>query len=137
MEKRALIAVVLSLAFYYGYTLLFPPPVKNQVPIPVPVQVAASSSQITQSSQLPVRQQPAQNAIAVKDVLVETDMFTAVFSNQGGTLKKLTLKKYRETSAPNGEPVSLVSASTPEGLALRTESASFWLVASGTLCTKC
>jgi YidC/Oxa1 family membrane protein insertase len=128
MEKRALIAVVLSLAFYYGYTLLFPPPVKNQVPIPVPVQVAASSSQITQSSQLPVGQQPVQNAIAVKDVLVETDMFSAVFSNQGGTLKNLTLKKYRETSAPNGEPVSLVSASTTEGLAFRTESASFGLL---------
>jgi YidC/Oxa1 family membrane protein insertase len=128
MEKRAIIAVVLSLAFYYGYTLLFPPPVKNVVPSPVPVQVAASSSQITQSTPRPVAQLPTQNAVAVKDVLVETDMFTAVFSNQGGTLKNLTLKKYRETSAPDGEAVSLVSASSPEGFALSTESSTLGLM---------
>ena len=74
MEKRAIIAVVLSLAFYYGYTLLFPPPVKNVVPTPVPVQVAASSSQIIQSTPHPVVQLPTQNAVAVKDILVDTDM---------------------------------------------------------------
>jgi YidC/Oxa1 family membrane protein insertase len=128
MEKRAIIAVVLSLAFYFGYTLLFPPPAKNVVPKPAPVQVASSSSQSVQSTPPPVVQQPIQNAVAVKDVRVDTDMFTAVFSNQGGALKNLTLKKYRETSAPNGEPVSLISASSPEGVALSTESSAFGLM---------
>ena len=128
MEKRAIIAVVLSLAFYYGYTLLFPPPVKNVVPSPVPVQVAASSSQIAQSTPRPVVQSPIQNAVVVKDVLVDTDMFTAVFSSQGGALKNLTLKKYRETSARDGEAVSLVSASSPEGFALGTDSSAFGLI---------
>ncbi|MRR54601.1 MAG: membrane protein insertase YidC [Deltaproteobacteria bacterium] len=130
MEKRAIIAVVLSLAFYYGYTLLFPPPVKFEAPNPVPVQAAATSSQITQSLPLPVVQQPLPKAVAVRDIQVDTDMFTAVFSNHGGTLKKLTLKKYRETSARDGEAVSLVSAINPEGYALGTESAAFGLQAA-------
>jgi YidC/Oxa1 family membrane protein insertase len=129
MEKRAIIAVVLSLAFYYGYSLLFPPPVKNVVPSPVPVHIAASSSQLSQSSTpRPVVQQPIQNAVAAKDVLVDTDMLSAVFSSQGGVLKKLTLKKFSETSARNGEPVSLVSASSPEGFTLGTESSAFGLM---------
>jgi YidC/Oxa1 family membrane protein insertase len=129
MEKRALIAVVLSLAFFYGYTLLFPPPEKQAVQNPV--QVAASSAQIIQSSPLPVQQPPQQslpNAVAAKDIVVETDMYSAVFTNQGGTLKSLTLKKYREASAPNSEPVSLVSASSPDGFAFRTESSGFGLL---------
>lgn len=128
MEKRAIIAVVLSLAFYYGYTLLFPQPIKNVVPNPVPVQVAASSSQLTQTTPHPVVQPPIQNAVAAKDVLVDTDLLEAVFTSQGGTLKKLTLKKYHETSARNGELVSLVSASIPEGFALGTESSAFGLM---------
>ncbi|MGA7828180.1 MAG: membrane protein insertase YidC [Geobacteraceae bacterium] len=129
MEKRAIIAVVLSLAFYYGYTLLFPPPVKNTVPNPVPVQAVASSSQITKSGPVPVVQVPIQNtkAIATQDIQVNTDLFTAVFSNQGATLKNLILKKYHETSARNGENVSLVSASTPEGFVLSSESSSLGL----------
>jgi len=130
MEKRAIIAVVLSLAFYYGYTLLFPPPVKNVVPTPVPVQVVASSSQIRQSTPHPVVQLPTENAVAAKDILVDTDMFSAVFSSQGGSLKNLTLKNFRETSAPTGELVSLVSAASPEGFALRTESSAFGLMST-------
>jgi YidC/Oxa1 family membrane protein insertase len=128
MEKRAIIAVVLSLAFYYGYTLLFPSPVKDVVPTPVPVQVVASSSQISQSTPHPVVQLPTANAVAAKDILVNTDMFSAVFSSQGGSLKNLTLKNYRETSTPTGELVTLVSAASPEGFALRTESSAFGLM---------
>jgi len=127
MEKRAIIAVVLSLAFYYGYTLLFPPPIIKEATNPVPVHVAATSSQITQSVSPSVVPQPLPNAVAVKDILVETDLFTALFSNQGGSLKKLTLKKYRETSKRDGEAVSLISATGPEGFALGTESAAFGL----------
>lgn len=130
MEKRAIIAVVLSLAFYYGYTLLFPPPVKIEAPNSVPVQVAATSSQVTQSIPPSVVPQPLPNAVATRDIQVDTDTFTAVFTNQGGTLKKLTLKKYRETSASDGEAVSLVSAMNPEGLALGTEAAAFGLQAA-------
>lgn len=125
MEKRAIIAVVLSLAFYYGYTLLFPPPGTVKVPNPAPVQTVATSSQITQNIPPSVVPQSLPNAVAEQDILVQTEMYTAVFSNRGATLKKLTLKQYRETSASNGEAVSLVSATAPEGYALGTESAAF------------
>lgn len=129
MEKRALIAVVLSLAVFYGYSLLFPPPEKN--PVQNPVQVAASSAQLSQSappSVSPQPQQPTQKAVAAKDIVVETDMYTAVFTNQGGSLKSLILKKYRETSAPDSAPVSLVAATSPDGFVFRTESSGFGLL---------
>lgn len=125
MEKRALLAVVLSLAFFYGYSLLFPAPEKK-VP-QKPIQQAASSVMVTAStpvqSALPIQQ----NALVSKDAVVETDTFTAVFSNQGATLKRLVLKKYRETSGAGGQPVALVSGSAGEGYALKTGATGFFL----------
>lgn len=128
MEKRALLAVVLSLAFFYGYSLLFPAPEKKVSR--EPVQKAASS--VTTAVSVPVQvakpvRQKALFSKVSKDVAVETDQFTAVFSCQGGTLKSLVLKKYRETSGAGGLPVSLVPENSVEGLALKTGSTGFLL----------
>jgi YidC/Oxa1 family membrane protein insertase len=123
MEKRALLAVVLSLAFFYGYSLLFPAPEKKVSQ--KPVQQAGSS--VTTPVSLPV--QPLKpvplKTLAARDAVVETDYYTAVFSSQGGALKSLVLKKYRETSGANGEAVSLISESSAEGFALKTGSSVF------------
>ncbi len=125
MEKRALLAVVLSLAFFYGYSLLFPAPEKKVSP--KPVQKIASSATAAVSVPVQEAKPVQQKALVSKDAVVETDQFTAVFSCQGGTLKSLVLKKYRETSGAGGEPVALVSESSVEGFALKTGSTGFLL----------
>jgi YidC/Oxa1 family membrane protein insertase len=123
MEKRALLAVVLSLAFFYGYSLLFPAPEKKVSP--KPVQKIASSVTTVVSVPVQAAKPVQQKALGSKDAVVETDQFTAVFSCQGGTLKSLVLKKYRETSGTGGEPVALVSENSVEGFALKTGSTGF------------
>ncbi|MRR57330.1 MAG: membrane protein insertase YidC [Deltaproteobacteria bacterium] len=128
MEKRALIAVVLSLGFFYLYSMLFPAPEKKDVPRPAQQTVStAQNVQSTQPAPLQPTQPVSQIAGQAKDITVETDLFTAVFSNQGAALKSLVLKKYRETSGRDGKPVYLVSETNPAGFDLRTESAALGL----------
>ncbi len=124
MEKRALLAVVLSLGFFYLYSLLFPAPeTKKDVP---PVQQSASSTRVDRPvsppAVLPVVQ-PDSKASPPREVAVETDLFTAIFSTQGAGIKKLVLKKHRETADRNGKPVSLVSSLNPDQYYLRTAAA--------------
>lgn len=131
MEKRALLAVVLSLAVFYGYNLLFPAPKK--VPQQSSVQSVVSSAQVAQVAVSPVKpiEKPvAQAPASLQEVTVETDLFSAVFTTQGGTLKSLILKKFKESTAPGSTLVSLVNATAPDGFALGIESSGFGLPAT-------
>lgn len=121
MEKRALLAVVLSLGFFYLYSLLFPAPETKRAA--APVQQSASSARVEQAAASPATLpvvQPEAKASLPKDVVVETDLFTVIFSTQGAGIKGLVLKKYRETADRNGKPVSLVSSLNPEQHYLQT-----------------
>lgn len=124
MEKRALLAVVLSLGFFYLYSMLFPAPESKKAVMPV--QHVASSAKVLPNVSQPVSQrvvEPVLNGALPKDVVVETDLFTVTFSTQGAGIKALVLKKYRETVGPGGKPVSLISAVRPDKCAIRTLSA--------------
>ncbi|MFA4901206.1 MAG: membrane protein insertase YidC [Desulfobaccales bacterium] len=102
MEKRALIALALSfvvfMAFiYFGDKLKSPVPPSSQTqtaakpaaPAPAPPPVAARPAP---SAPLPVRPPTAQPA---KDVVVDTPLYRAVFTELGGRLKSFQLKKYK------------------------------------------
>jgi YidC/Oxa1 family membrane protein insertase len=128
MEKRALIAVVLSLGFFYLYSMLFPAPETKEVQKPVQQMVSTvQSTAATPPASLQPTPPIGQAASQARDITVETDLFTAVFSNQGATLKSLVLKKYRETAGRDGKQVYLVSETSPEGFDLKTESAALGL----------
>ncbi len=115
MEKRVLIAVVLSIAVMYAYSYLVPQP-----PKPVSGQQAAQSQPAT-AAPAPVGAQKEQSAPlpqlvpagaatqAAQDVTVETDLYRAVFSTKGGALKRLVLKRYKETAGPQGKDVAMVA----------------------------
>jgi YidC/Oxa1 family membrane protein insertase len=121
MEKRAIVAVVLSIAFFYAYYLLFPPAQKDVSKQPVrPVKQTVVSSASTAAVQ-PVVQPIAQpEPVEAKDIVVETDLYTAIFSNQGGSLKSFVLKKFRETNSPNGKLVALINEKNPSEFMLKT-----------------
>src|SRR5690349_19295787 len=99
MEKRVLIAVLLSIAVMYGYTIIFPPqkPIqqKEQVSISdtkaVPAVAAISASEAANTA-LPA---PASTQVA-KDVTVDNDVLSAVIASQNGAIRKLVLKKYKD-----------------------------------------
>ena len=105
MDKRTILAVVLSLAVLLVYQFFFTKP-------PVPQKAAApqqSADQINKDK-TPGSAPAAANAVAkpsvkaatikpeapARDIKVETSHYTAVFSTRGAALKSLKLKNYHQ-----------------------------------------
>jgi len=124
MEKRALLAIVLSMLVFLAYQMFFAPDQKTKrttrapateqkaqgVPAaeqhktpPAPTAPPAAAPAATAP---PALQPPATNP--ARDVVVETPLYTAVFTESGGRLKSLELKQYRETIEANSPPKELV-----------------------------
>jgi len=118
MEKRAFLAVILSIAVFYFFSVVFTPD-KTQSPSALatksPTVVSGSGSPQPSAQAVPSKPaiQPVTQVEARKTVTVETGLFTAVFSARGASLKSLTLKKYREENSATGKPVTLGTDSDP------------------------
>ena len=127
MEKRAFIAVGLSIAVFYLFSMLFGPD-KQKVEPTVPRNVSsvvATPATMTQQPSLSQNPVPAtgQSPSAVvpqKDISVDTDLYTAVFSSRGASLKSITLKNYREENTPTSNKVVLGSDADPNILSFST-----------------
>jgi YidC/Oxa1 family membrane protein insertase len=115
MEKRALIAVVISLAILVLYQEVvlkrfYPPrPAAPETPEAIPSPAAAPPTEaapppLEKEAERPV--QPA--AVGGRDLIVDTDLYHAVFTTAGGRLKSFQLKRYRTTVAPHSPPQEMV-----------------------------
>ncbi|HEY5513014.1 MAG TPA: membrane protein insertase YidC [Geomonas sp.] len=133
MEKRLIIAVLLSIGVLYAYSFIFPS-AKPQLPgSPAAKQAAISSASIAPATGVAAQPVPAQQPLAgvaqqvanARDITVETDLYRAVFSTQGAGLKKLVLKKYKENLGPQGKDIVLVDESAPGRYALLSDSREF------------
>ena len=105
MDKRTILAVVLSLAVLFAYQIFFAkPPVPSTAP---PLQETRQASidtavQKPATTQTVTAQKPAVKKISTqkeeppRDIKVETDNYTAVFSSRGAALKSFQLKKYQK-----------------------------------------
>ncbi|OGU17588.1 MAG: protein translocase component YidC [Geobacteraceae bacterium GWC2_53_11] len=120
MEKRAVIAVGLSIAVFYLFSMLFGPEKQKIDPsaaskaTPVVSDSAAKSpQQAMPQTPAPVIGQPLSANTPQKDISVETDLYTAQFSSRGGSLKSMTLKNYREENIPTAHKVILGSDADP------------------------
>lgn len=120
MERRVLIAILLSFVVVFGYQLWLGPP--------QPKTGESAVAQGAPTADSPASQTPAVPASAAlvgesaeRDVTLETPTVAAVFTNRGGRLKSWKLKKYRDH---DGEAVELVSTALddthPLPLSLRT-----------------
>ncbi len=107
MDKRTILAVVLSLAVLFTYQMFFAKHPVPQKAAPAPIQEskqAGSDAAIKQPASSPDASAPksaAKHTIAKKeeppkDIKVETENYTAVFSTRGAALKSFQLKKYRK-----------------------------------------
>jgi len=127
MEKRAFLAVVLSIVVFYLFSMVMGPD-KKQAPLAVPQvpqQSSTSAIQAPASPAVPSAQQSLPAAGLQKDVTVDTDLYTAVFSSRGGALKSMTLKKYREQNSPAASPVILGNNADPSLLTFSTRATGF------------
>ncbi|MDD2580400.1 MAG: membrane protein insertase YidC [Desulfuromonadaceae bacterium] len=132
MEKRAFIAVGLSIAVFYLFSMLFGPE-KQKVEPSLPQSISSVAN-----NPVPNTQQPsvAQNSTPVpgqspsvnapqKDISVETDLYTAVFSSRGASLKSMTLKNYREENTPSAQKVTLENDADPNLFSFSTRATGF------------
>jgi YidC/Oxa1 family membrane protein insertase len=131
MEKRVFLAILLSFAVMYGYSFIVPQTQQSAVPKgqqrlssarkdasspAVPVTAAAVS--------VPVGAAPV-NGAALRDIVIETELYTAVFTSRGGALKKYVLKRYKETDGSQAKQVALIADEGGDSLTLRTEGKGF------------
>jgi YidC/Oxa1 family membrane protein insertase len=121
MEKRVLLAVVLSFIVLYGYQVLFPPPKPAQAPKPAAQpSTAAPTVAETPSPASPAapvtspkpEAEPVLADTAERDVVFESQAVRAVFSTRGAVLKSWQLKKYPDAA---GRPLELIPQRLPDG----------------------
>jgi len=132
MEKRAFIAVGLSIAVFYLFSMLFGPDKSKVVP-PAPQGVSSVANIQTPNGQQPSVPQttalPAEQSLPSsapqKEIIVDTDLYTAVFSTRGASLKSLTLKKYREENTPESKKVTLENDPDPNLYSFSTTATGF------------
>jgi YidC/Oxa1 family membrane protein insertase len=127
MEKRAFLAVVLSIVVFYVFSMVMGPDKKQVSPVP-PQSAALVTAPAAQPAVTPLSSsapQPAATSAVQKDVRVESDLYTAVFSSRGGALKSMTLKKYREQNSPAASLVILENNTDPALLTFSTRASGF------------
>jgi len=123
MEKRVLIAVILSFIVLYGYQAMFPPPKPTAIkpestttsPLTTTVtpEAPASSQGVgTGAPASPSAVAPVVADTADHDIRVESGSVHAVFSSRGAVLKSWRLKKYVDSA---GQPLELIPHSVPPG----------------------
>jgi len=131
MERRALIAVVLSLVILVAYQefllpYYYPRPVADSAvapDAPAPVAVVGTEPHLAESETAAAKEP----AVPGRKVVVDTDLYRAVFTTSGARLESFELKKYRTTVQPDSSGQQTVvpgqNGELPFGLELRAAEA--------------
>jgi len=116
MEKRALIAVVISLVILVVYQevvlrYVYPPPARQEEGNPLPLNPeppVAAPHESAPDLTAPAPPPPAAPPADVRHIAVDTELYTAIFTSLGARLESFRLKKYRTTVDPNSPPQETV-----------------------------
>ncbi len=102
MEKRAIVAIALSFLILFLYQHFFIKPQPQQIQKkgevakkeePAPVTPVTTVEHPLEKKILP--------AFEEKDIKVETDLYSAIFTTRGGTLKHYEIKQYKDKAGNN------------------------------------
>jgi len=130
MEKRTILAVVLSIGVFYLFSFFYGPEKKAAPPTAsVPVKTENVGAAPALSVQTAAATPPVSKGVSTADVTVETERYTAVFSGTGASLKSLTLKGFRETNKPGAAQVRLLVSADPAMPSFSTRGVGFALSA--------
>ena len=115
MDKRTIIAVVLSVAVFYAFSFFMGPQPQQKPAVQQPTAAQQATIPAVTPAADPVRTQ--QHAVPVargsQTVTVETPLYTAVFTSTGAALQSLTLKGYKEQNRPDAKQVLLAGNADP------------------------
>lgn len=110
---RALLAVILSMAILFGsqylYTKYYQP---KETPVQQPQEIKKEEKPVTPSPvKLPTakKEEPKQivKDTRYREIEIENDVFKVTLSNEGATIKKIELKRYKDKK---GNPIILSSS---------------------------
>lgn len=90
MDKRTMLAILLSMLVIIGYTFLFPTP--QQAPQQETPHETPKAGNIAPAQ--PVAAVPAPSQL--KEIRVENELYTAVLTSRGGTIKSWAIKEYKD-----------------------------------------
>jgi len=118
MEKRTLLALGLSFLVFFVWAILFGPkatdrPIDKQPP-PKKEQAQPPSKQRTLPSG-PKRDRMLQTRADSRDIKVETEHYTAVFSGSAPQIKSFRLKQYRSKLEKDSPLKELIHAKNKDG----------------------
>src|SRR5262245_11836887 len=115
MEKRVILAFVLSFVVLYAFRFLYSPPPVSEPPVAgqAPVPPAASNNVLAPEALTKERETPPSSerpqeirGEKVQELQLETPLYIATVSNVGGVLRSLKLKQYLDGE---GQPVELIN----------------------------
>jgi YidC/Oxa1 family membrane protein insertase len=125
---RAFLAILISFVILLGYQYFFvgfnqPTPAPQQVQTPAeaqPAGVAPPPATAPLPAPLaPPAPPPPQYDRPAREVVVETDLYTAIISEDGGVLRSFVLKEHKESHAPDSKGMQLVKTDITQGSPLQ------------------
>lgn len=93
MDNKTLLAIILSIAVIIGYQFLFPPP-PPPPEVKTPQPVAEKKAEAPETAPVPVA--PGTTSELEKEVKIENELYSAVLSSKGGTIKSWAIKAYKD-----------------------------------------
>ncbi|MCX5869920.1 MAG: membrane protein insertase YidC [Deltaproteobacteria bacterium] len=128
---RALLAVVISFVILVGYQYFFvgfdSKKAVNDQTAKTSVSSVTTPVALNQTGQAaPPKQEALKQSLTpsippgrtIRDILVDTDLYSAVITENGGAIKSFILKDYKVSLAKNSAGVQLVKTTEQEGLPL-------------------
>ncbi len=141
MDKRTILAIVLSIAVILIYQLFFMKPPVKQPPATMKessqTEKKAASAKASPPAPRPaapatstapaVATPPAAASVPERFIAVETPLYSAQFTTKGGALQSFKLKGYRQKLSPASEPIEMVdvTAGMPRPLTIAFPGSSF------------
>jgi YidC/Oxa1 family membrane protein insertase len=118
MDKKTLLALILSFLVFLVWSLLFgPKPTDKPSPKP-PVAEEPQEQQVAPAKREPLGPQKELTlgtASEAPDIKVETELYSALFSGSGPMIKGFTLKNYRSTAEKDSPLKELIHVSNKDG----------------------
>lgn len=136
MEKRAVLAIVLSLVVIVVWSIFFapvPPPPPSEVSEPTPTSQAPPAGVSTPQPAAPVSQEPVRPTVQTPErpsaspaapetlVTVETGVARFTLTSQGASVRAVQLEAYRTTLAPDAPPIEIAPVPGSTTLPLNAE----------------
>ena len=122
-NKNLVLAMVLMLAVWLGFSFFFPPQKEQQPERVQSTPVVASQAQeetvgtekVAEVEIFPVTGETSvsvavQTSTPAREITVETDKYQAIFTTEGARLISFKLKEYMETAAKDSASVQMYEA---------------------------